>query len=227
MMKKRFKCPFCDNRYVQEAAFMKHRCKQMVRADEFKTIEGQQAWLCYEGWMYQSRRFKPDVETFLVSSQYVHFMKFAKFCRRVQVADIPSYITIMIKERNVPPSMWTLPEAHALYLNKLDRLITPMQMVSLSVDTLFDLAVEYGIDVSDVFDVISPNELILLIQRRKLSPWVLLKSPKFANFYTNHTSTEEQIILKTVIKFDFWYEKFSKHKTEVEQIKEIVAELNL
>lgn len=226
-MKKRFKCPFCDNRYVQEASFMKHRCKPMIRDEELKTVEGRQAWLNYERWMYQSRRFKPTVETFTVSSQYAYFMKFAKFCRRVQVADVNSFITIMINENNVPPSMWTLPEAHALYLNRLDRLITPMQMVSLSIDTLFNLAGEHNIDVSDIFDVLSPNELILMIQRRKLSPWLLLKSPKFANFYQNHTTTEEQIILKTIIKFDFWYEKFSKHKTEVEQIKGIVAELNL
>lgn len=226
-MKKRFKCPHCDNRYVQEAAFMRHRCKQMIRSEEFKTVEGQLAWHSYSKWMYTLRRFKPDIDTFMVSSQYAYFIKFAKFCRRVQVADVDSFIKIMIQEDNVPPSMWTLAEAHALYLNKLDRLITPMQMVNITVDTLFDLAEEHGIGVDSLFDVLTPNEVILLIQRRKLSPWVLLKSAAFANFYQHNTTTEEKIILKTIIKFEFWYEKFSKHKDEVKLIKGIVAELNL
>jgi len=226
-MKKRFKCPFCDNRYVRESTFMKHKCKQMIRDEEFKSIIGQQAWACYENWMYTSKRFKPSPEAFLASSQYVYFMKFVKYARRVQMADVNAFVKIMLKEGNVPPSMWTLPEAHALYLNKLDRLITPLQMVGISVDTLFDLAEEYDVPIHQLFDVISPNELILLIQRRKLSPWLLLKSPKFAAFYKNSVSAEERIILTTIIKHEFWYKKFSKHKTEVEQIKEIVVELNL
>lgn len=226
-MKKRFKCPFCDNRYIHEARFMKHRCKPMIRDEEFKSVLGQQAWTCYESWMFSMKRFKPAPDTFLVSSQYAYFMKFVKYARRVQMADVNAFIKIMIAEGNIPPSMWTLPEAHTLYLNKLDRLITPLQMVSISVDTLFDLSEEYGVPIGKLFGVISPNEVILLIQRRKLSPWLLLKSPKFAKFYKNHVSAEERIILTTIIKHEFWHKKFSKHQTEVDQIKGIVVELNL
>ena len=105
----------------------------------------------------------------------------------------------MVKSDNVPPAMWTLPEAHAMYLNKLDHLITPLQMVDITIDTLFDLSDDYEVPVSDIFTVVNPNEVIVLLQRRKLSPWLLLKSPKFVHFYTNSTSVDEQIILKTLI----------------------------
>lgn len=227
MKEKRFKCAYCDARYVHEKTFLKHACKQKVRHDEFKTAAGQVAWSSYQLWFKLSKNFVPNMDLFLISAQYAHFMKFAHFAKRVQVADIPSYVRIMFKADNVPPSMWTLPEAHALYINRLDRLVSPLKMVDITIDTLFDLSEDYDVPVSNIFQVISPSAVIVLIQRRKLSPWLLLKSPKFVYFYNKSTSTEEQIILKTIIKFDFWYEKFSKHKKEVEQIKTIVAELNL
>jgi len=102
-----------------------------------------------------------------------------------------------------------------------------LRMVDISIDTLFDLADDYGVPVSDIFNVVKPNEIIILIQRRKLSPWLLLKSKKFVDFYANATAADEKIIMKTLVKFQFWHAKFLKHKKEVEQIKTIVSELNL
>ena len=227
MKPQRFKCAYCDARYIQEKSFLKHTCREKTRSDEFKTIDGQSAWACYQLWFKISKRFEPSPEIFLESTMYNQFMRFPRFAKRVQVADVPACIKIMVKEDNIPPSMWTDSEAHAIYLNKLDRLVSPLQMVDITIDTLFDLADDYDVPVSDIFNVIRPNEVILLVRRRKLSPWFLLKSRKFVNFCANSTSNEERIILKTIIKFEFWYAKFLKHKKEVEQIKKIVAELNL
>jgi len=227
MKQRRFKCAYCDARYIQEKAFLKHTCREKTRSDEFKTIAGQLAWSCYQLWFKVSKRFEPTPDIFLESPMYNHFMHFAHFAKRVQVADVPSYVKIMVKENNIPPSMWTLPDAHAIYLNKLDRLISPLRMVDISIDTLFDLADDYGVPVSDIFNVVKPNEIIILIQRRKLSPWLLLKSKKFVDFYANATAADEKIIMKTLVKFQFWHAKFLKHKKEVEQIKTIVSELNL
>lgn len=224
---KRFNCAYCDARYVHEKTFLKHECKQKIRHDEIKTVEGQLAWSSYKLWFKLSKNFVPSRDLFLISAQYASFMKFAHFAKRVQIADIPSYIKIMVKNNNIPPYMWILPDAHALYLTKLDRLMSPLQMVDISIDTLFDLADDYNVPVSDIFDVVAPTEIIVLLQRRKLSPWLLVKSPNFVHFFTHSTSTEERIILQTIIKFDFWSKKFLKHKTEVDHIKKIVAELKL
>lgn len=225
--KKRFKCSYCDQRYVRESAFLAHRCKRMIREEEARTIEGKMAWHCYCLWLQKAKRFTPTFDTFMESAQYTQFMKFAIFARAVQVADVQAYISIMISENSIPPLMWTTPDAHSLYLCKLDRVVSPMHMVGISVDTLLELSETYNVGVSGIFDVVSPNEIIRLIQRRKLSQWLVLKSPKFIRFYMGNTSNEERVILDTLINVDFWYGKFSKHPDEIKLIKDIVIELNI
>jgi hypothetical protein len=198
----------------------------MIREEEFKTVIGQMAWTYYIEWFHASNRFKPSVDTFKTSSLYSQFISFAKFVKQVHIVQPLLYIKIMVKD-TIPPSMWKLPDAHGLYISKLNQILTPLKLVDISITTLYQYSDDNNINVSNVFDVITPNEVILMLQRHNLSPWLLLKSKKFINYLKYSTNEEERTQLEILINFKIWHNKFSKHQSEEKSIKLIVSELNL
>lgn len=205
---------------------MKHRCKQMIRDEEFRTPLGQAAWLYYQQWMKAYRRQIPRSQSFLHSKFYGSFVRFAKFVKAVHLPDPETFIWLM-KEKDISPTIWNNDQVYALYLEFLDRKGDPQKQAQVTIDTLFDIADAADTDPGDVFNILTPSEVIQFLRERRLSPWVLLNSKKFMEFYVNRVSAEERIIMESIIRPKYWGEKFQKHPQAVEMMRKYVAELNL
>jgi hypothetical protein len=199
----------------------------MQRDAEFRTPEGQAGWLFYLKWMKHNRRGEPTIEAFLTSKFYTAFIKFSNFSRRVRIPDVDTYIWLMTKD-SISPNMWTLDEAYARYIENTDRKMSAQSNARITVDTLFDLKEEYGCtDVAAIFDMIEPNVVIQLLRQRRLSPWLLLKSSKFTKFFKSSCSTEERMIMESIIRPHYWAEKFKNQPADVDKMKEYVVALSL
>lgn len=198
----------------------------MQRDAEFRTPEGQAAWLFYLKWMKAYRRGEPTVEAFLTSKFYNAFMKFSRFTKRVNIPDVDAYIWLMSKD-DISPMMWTMDEAYARYIENTDRKLGANQNAKITIDTLFDLKDEYGCEVEDIFNIVEPNVIIQLLRQRRLSPWILLKSQKFKQFFKHSCSTEERMIMESIIRPAYWAEKFEQHPDDVEQMKVYIEALSL
>lgn len=221
-----YRCKFCETGFVQERRFIKHRCKMMKRNDEMRTPEGQAAWLYYQKWMKAYKRRVNNPDSFLNSRHYGAFIKFANFSVKVHLPDTDIYIRLMCK-RDISPVLWTTDEAYSAYLEHVDIMVDPTKNASITITTLFNLADEYEVDVSEIFNHITPNELIQLLRQRRLSPWIILKCPKFKTFYANRMTGEEKIIAESVIRVRYWQERFKQQPETVELMKKFVKELNL
>lgn len=226
MKERKYQCKFCKTRFVYEDRFIAHRCKQMIRDEEFRTPEGQAAWIHYQSWMKAYRRMVPNSSGFLQSKYYNSFMKFARFCKDANVPDTETYIWLM-KERDISPTIWTNDQVYGLYLEFMDRKLPPMKHAQITVDTILDLADDFQCTSSEVFDHITPNELIQLLRQRQLSPWILLHSGKFKHFFINKLSVEERIIMESIIRPPYWATKFQTCQSDVNQMKKFVSELKL
>ncbi len=226
MKEKRFQCTFCEQRFHLETRFMKHRCKQMQRDEEFRTTNGQAAWQHYQKWMKAYRRTVPKSSAFLHSKFYNSFIRFAKFVKKVHLPDPELFIKLM-KDKEISPTIWHDDQVYALYLEFLDRRAPPIKQAQITINTLFDFATERECDVSDIFNVLTSNEVIHLLRQRRLSPWILLNSTKFTQFFINNVVGEERIIMESIIRPDYWSEKFSTCPEDVERMKLYVAELSL
>ena len=226
MKDKQFFCKFCDKYFVHEKRYLKHECEQMRRDAQFKSPQGQAAWQYYQKWMRSYRRVVPDPSAFLKSTYYLSFMRFAKFVVDVNMPDTNIFIQMM-RDEDIIPTMWTRDEVYVMYTNHLDRVSTPIIQAQITVDTLESISDEYECDISEVFDHLTANEVIQMLRQRRLSPWVLLHSDKFKQFFVNHTSGEERIVMEQVIKPSYWSEKFSSKPEDVQLMKLYVAELSL
>lgn len=221
-----YDCNFCGHKFVYEERFLKHRCKQMIRSEEFQTPIGQAAWLFYQEWMKVHRRRVPKSSAFLHSKFYSAFIQFATFVKSVHLPDPNTFIRVM-RDKDISPVLWKHDKVYALYLEFLDRNGNPNKQAEITIQTLFDLADENDCNVSELFDVLTPNEIIQLLRQRRLSPWILLNSKKFLNFYINDAKPEERIIIESIIRPQYWTEKFQKHPNDQALMKKFVSELNL
>ena len=221
-----YTCKYCSHTFVHENRYLQHKCKQMKRLEEFQTPEGQAAWLHYQQWLRAQKRMPPPAKSFLTSKYYRTFVNFAKHVKAVGLPKAEKFIWLM-QEKGLQPSIWTSDEVYSLYLEHLDRNTLPVEQAKMSIDTLLNLADQKGTDVSTVFEVLTPIDVIYLLRTRQLSPWFLLRSRKFKQLFKDKASPEQQVILETIIRPDYWFEKFEKHPKELAEINKYVAALDL
>lgn len=226
MKQDHFRCKFCEATFTTESRYLKHYCKQMKRDEELKTPLGQAAWHYYQDWMKAYRRMAPSIESFAKSKYYRSFYRFAEHVKKLNIPDIQAFINLM-KEKDISPTIWTNDQVYALYLEYLDRRASPIRQAKITIDTLFKIADAADCDVGDVFEVLYPNEVITLLRQRQLSPWILLFSAKFKDFLVNKTTNEQQIVMESIIRPQYWSQKFQKSHDYIETMKTYVKELNL
>lgn len=218
-------CKWCHKSFVRESAYINHECLQMKRDKELSTLDGQSAWQYYNNWMIKKKRMPPAPGSFVASNLFRTFINFAKFVKKVQLP-VPNTFIVWATKKDYPPAMWIMDDVYTQYIDFIDNDVSPIDQVKSSITTLFNCADNYGVDTSDVFNCIDPNELIHLIRIRKLSPWLLLSSRKFGMMFSN-LNTEQQSILETMIKPDEWAEKRSAYSSELDTIKNYVRELGI
>jgi len=226
MQKPKYVCDKCHKVYVREKAYMSHECKQMKRELELKSPQGQTAWNYYQLWMRQKNRIPPSASAFLTSNYYRTFINFVQFSIKVKLPMPEKFIWFMVK-RDFPPTMWINDEVYVQYINFIDNDVDPIVQVTLSMNTILKYADNQHIDVSDIFTVMPANELLYLIRVRQISPWLLLLSKKFKQMVSD-LSHEQQAILETLIRPEYWGDKLLDTPTQIrDKIKECVAALEI
>jgi len=198
----------------------------MKRDEEFRTVLGQQAWVFYQNWMKAQRRMVPAAKSFIHSKFFNSFIRFAVFSNKVHLPDTSAFIWLM-KEKDISPTIWTNDQVYSLYLEFMDRKVSPKRHAEITINTLFDLAEDHNCAVSDLFDHMTPNEVIMLLRSRRISPWLLLNSAKFKDFFINATSQEEKIIMETIIRPPYWQKKFTANPDAIKTMLLYISELKL
>lgn len=221
------RCEFCEQGFKTEGGFLRHKCKEMQRAAQFITVDGQSAWNYYMTWMkLQHRAGSPNSESFKKSKYFATFYNFTAFVKKTVMPDVGVFIDLMVRRR-IDPKFWSSDAAYRKYLEFITRKLPVQDLCAITIKTLFDIAEKGGVDVNKVFSVLTPNEIIQLLHQRRLSPWFLLNSTAFAKFFINKTTTEERLIMQTIINPDYWTDRFKKNPKDIETVKQYITELGL
>ena len=221
-----FKCKHCHKLFTLENRYLKHKCKQMIRIEEFQSPQGQLAFTYYCLWMRCQKRLAPQASAFMSSKSFVTFMNFAKFAQSVSLVKVDKFIKLMV-DKDYPPFMWTSDEIYSLYLNYMQHNTSPKEHFAISLETLMSISEKNDIDVADVFELLQPTEIIRLMRIRKLSPWLLLFSKKFKKMLVERASPEQQQIIDNLIQPNIWVDLLAKYSNEKEQIKTYIATIGL
>lgn len=140
--------------------------------------------------------------------------------------NIDKFIKLM-HENDITPKLWTHDEVYAMYIEYIDLRSSPVELASVSVKTLFDIADAADCCVSDVFDFVESGEIITLFHQRRLTPWLMLFSTKFAKWCNESISAESLIVLESIIRPTYWKSRFIKRPDDVELMKKYIKHLSL
>jgi hypothetical protein len=198
----------------------------MKRDEQIKTPLGQAAWSYYQKWMKAKRRSIPSIETFLTSKFYTTFIKFAEFVQKTGLPDVDTFVWYMT-EKEIQPVIWVNNEIYQSYIEFIDKKSNPDKEAQRTIDFLFKLADEFECEVGDVFNHLLASDVIQMLTRRQISPWILLHSPKFKRFLINNTTTDERLVMETIIRPEYWGKKITKHPEIVTRMKRYTRELDL
>lgn len=226
--KGRFSCPDCSKCFVREATYIKHYCEPRKRKHEIQsTIIGKTALFYYQEWM-RFRKIPPQpAENFIKSQHYYSLISFAKYAKQVGITNLQLFLHAMDKRDWITlPGMWRSEDAYLEFTKYIDVQIPPDKRVAATLVLLDKISEAADIDISNVFEVIEPGELIALIENRKLSLWFLLRSEKFYT-YCESLSEEQQQIINNIIADGAWNKKLESNPQASERFREYALEVGL
>jgi hypothetical protein len=221
-----YQCKHCTKRFTKERHFMAHECLPMRRSVEVQTALGQQAYMMYKSWLEKQRKKAPAVEGFTSSTFYSSFIKFATYCRDHAInqnADV--YIELMAKQ-GISPALWTRAECYNQYVEHLDKKADPYKLGEQTIDTLLELADRLKVSPSKIFEELTYNEVLTLLDQRRLSPWFLFCSTGFKAWVTRLDSTERDQLYKQ-IGIGYWADALERKPDVVKDMKVLAQELGL
>lgn len=219
-------CRYCRKPFIYENRYLAHECIQMKKINELNTPVGQAAQQYYHMWMRQQKRAVHSDDAFLHSKYFRTFIFFANFVKQVNLPKPDKFIWLMV-QRKYSPSMWKSEDVYAEYIEFLDRKVSPIDQVLLSTETILKYTDREHIDPSEFFLNITVPDLIHMLRTRKLSPWLLIYSIRFKEFFINKATAEQQIIINNLIGIDYLDEKKKEHADSIEKIKELVKGLGI
>lgn len=204
-----FQCKACKKPYIREVYLLKHKCEKMRREEEIRTAIGRQAWELYRLWMHRSGRRILTIDSFLASALYSCFIRFAKYVKEIGLAHPDKFVELMVKQ-DYMPSMWLSREVYTLYIEEYDQTVNPGDQVADSVHTIDNFCEDKNILTSEFFGTVSPAEIIHLLRKKKLSPWLILRSKKFVAMFNEKFTPEQKAIASSFLNVVAWKKKFKK-----------------
>lgn len=220
-----YTCSHCGKVFVQEKAFMNHKCKEKKRAEEMKTIIGQVAYGFYVDWMKMQKFKAPPVDTFISSRYYQSFFKFSSMAANINIDKPNLYISLMVR-RDIPPVMWHRDQCYSIYLEFMDKEADPIELVASSLDKLEKISIAENVKLSEIFIHLGFKRILELIRLRNLSPWLLLCSSQFKSFL-NELDDHDLKLIAGIINIGFWTDNFEKKPDIRNIINPIVADFGL
>jgi len=219
-------CEYFLKKFVREASFKKHECRQMLRTRLLRSPNGMTAYDYYCRWQKQKKHRVYSKEQFIDSKFFTSFFNFVKFSRKMAIPGIDKFIEHMVS-LDIHPKDWCQRIVYDHYMDHFDELHDPEAQTQISVETITELSRIFDCEPAEVFLHIEPSALIRVVQAKKLSPWFLLFSSKFMWFMQNEMTREQQILLKKYVNPDKWRVKFEQEPERVIRIKKNVRALGL
>ena len=221
-----FTCPDCRGHFATERGLEQHTCKKRERLNEAKSPRGRLAWEYYKWWCKCMHRAPTTLESFIWSKIYTTMINFVDHVRRVKLPMPEKFIEFAIREK-FQPGMWCMDEVYTRYISYLDVGIDPKELIMQTVDQLYTIADQHGVDIAKVFEVVPIHLVIQSLQRRKLSPWLLLVSRQFQIMLRTRAAEDERRTISTMIPINVWKSRFEGKPESVSLAKKVVARLNL
>ncbi len=221
-----FTCPLCHTEYQTKRGIDNHTCKEQQRIDKLQSTIGMTSYRLFIMWreLKYKKKCSVDKEQFSHSKYFKIFYDIVVKLKYLEIDNHKEFIQYMVAI-SMEPVMWTDTRIYNLYYNHIDSL-SPEEQCNRGIETLLELAEYVNCDASEIFDKLSTGDIIHLIKKRKLSPWVLFGSDKFKNKYAEYNPEIRKNFNKN-IKLQFWIESFKNNPAGAILVQQALKKANL
>jgi len=216
----KFHCEFCKKDFIREQTLVKHLCEPKRRYND-KDKKGNRIGFSAFAQFYQKHsKKKKELQDFIKSSYYSAFVKFGNYCVEAQVINIPRYIDWLL-ESNISIDKWNKDTNYTKFLISYLKTEDPLDAIARSIETCVMLAEQDNIQTKDVLKYSNRNKICFMITKGKISPWMLYQS-KTGMLFLEDLDTTQQKMIYDYINPEQWAIKFTKSKTIITEIKELL-----
>lgn len=143
----------------------------------------------------------------------------------VELPGIDRYIDFVTMKKYTP-AMWTYPEVYSQFIEFLDVKMTVDDHIQVTIQTLSKLSASRGLSINLVLVEMSPGEIMQQVMKRKISPWILIKSKAFKTRWKTFNSDVKSHIGK-VINADYWADRIRKNPEGNATVEDVIKRLQL
>lgn len=191
-----FECKYCSKKFTSENNFNKHMCTEKERfLLVTKDIRGRRAFLYYKRWQNLKKRHV-EVDTFITSRYFNTFISFVEFIDEKSLPTPDVYIKFC-DDKGLLPAFWKRSDLYLMYMQAYDSLVDPLEQSVYTISVIKKMAGIIGCEPHEVFKYLYGGEVLQLLSKRQLSPYLLVLSKKFSEFMKTLLYEESLLIRST------------------------------
>lgn len=218
---------WCKKVFIREASYFKHICRQKKRFLEKDTNAARLAFHAYNHFQHLNYASKkaPSYEKFMESSFYDAFMNFAKYIQDVDAITPVEFIDYAVRSKE-PIDRWCKDSFYERYVRDLTLKEDPIRAVERNLMLMESWSINTGHSMKDFFRYIETPRATLWIKTGRISPWVMLNCDSGLELLAK-LSEEQLLIIKDALNTKLWFGKFTRFRSDVDNIKETLKEVGL
>lgn len=220
-------CRYCKKSFKSPTTLSVHMCVKKRRHVDSNLPSSRIGLLAFQRFYELTTNSKKtkSLDDFIDSSFYLDFVKFGHHIVNLHPISTDQFIDFIIRN-SVKLKDWTKDYVYEQYVNDLIKKEPADHAVERSINEMAEWAKNHSIEITDFFNAISPNEAAFLIQRGKLSPWVLYLA-ETADTLMKSFNEDHAKMISDMIDPVFWQKKFAANNDDVVFISDVLCKSGL
>ena len=223
-VQKPFVCQYCKHGFTKEKTLAVHVCEQKRRAlarTEKHVVLG---FDTYNRFYKKTQNAKQEktYDDFARSPYYNAFIKFGSFVSNVNPLYPDKFIDYVVTS-GVKLDHWCRDELYDKYVLDLIRTEPVEVALERSIKHMIKWGEDNKAEWNHYFLYVSLSRATFDIRDGKISPWLLLNSSN-GQAMLGKFNDEQLNSISLQIDPQFWIQKFKKHKSDVDLVKQVIKE---
>lgn len=222
--KNQFSCEFCHSSFVKERTLFSHLCEPKRRHMQRDERPIKLAFIAYRQFFLRrmSKTTPPTYESFAKSTLYSAFVRFGRTLIDLNAVNPMAFIDFLLRVE-APIDKWISPALYETYIRELNKNEAPLDALQRNFIVMQHWADETGSNWCDFFRLIDVPLAALYIANGRISPWILFIASS-AHAMLQRFNPEQIALIEKSIDPEFWRLKIERHRSDVETIREVLAE---
>lgn len=220
-------CRFCGKGFVKEKTLSIHLCEPKRRYLQKDERRVQNGFYVYNRFykLTQNNKTEKTYEDFCKSPYYNAFVKFGSFMSNVNPLYPDRYIDWIIKS-SIPLDRWCREELYDKYVVDLIKTEQVESASERTINTMCEWGEKNSAEWNHYFRYANQDRITYDIRDGKISPWMMLNCENGLTALRQMNDEQLQIV-GPMIDVEFWTDRFKRHKSDVEFVKNILREAKI